>query len=110
MHHTTEYDDASHLAELMDAVQPFPRCPCRPSLRPEAVAIGGHLDGQVGLVQELIHVQTSQRYLSGSGEAEGGVRHRINLGGNGSTIENCCIGILLLMLTSRDTRFMITHR
>lgn len=45
----------------------------------EAVSVGGHLDGQLRLGQDLVHVHATQRDLRGARQADGAVAHAVNL-------------------------------
>ena len=67
------------LGELVDAVQPLARPARRAGLGAEAVREADVLQGQVGLVEDLVGVHPAQRDLGGADQAEVGVLDRVDL-------------------------------
>lgn len=83
---------------------PAPVPTCRARLGAEAVAKGGHADGQLRLAENLIHVHAAQGNLSGAGQAGGGVGQGVNLRGVGIKAAQVGEGWMVLVPASRSAQ------
>ncbi len=63
---------------------PNPAPTCRPRLRPEAVPERRHLDGQLLLGQDAVHVHTAQGHLGSARQAQRAVLDRVDLESRGA--------------------------
>ena len=64
------YCTGTYLAKLVHAVEPLACGPRGPRLGAKAVPESSHLDGEVRLIEQLVHVQATKRHLGSAREAQ----------------------------------------